>query len=478
MRTVCLLAAIAGASAFAPVFSSRHMKTSIRTGKIALSDLYEEYLKTRDSSPSVAAPGSIPPVASQDDLVADAKIALLAEYEQALAARAAAAPPPPVAPDKALPLSTFLGKTTSDSDFDDYERVPWWRQNAVFSETQRKDRRTIFMHDDWVRHRSSDRFLRNMLSIGSSGINQALSKQLTFVTLAALFVVVFNALFVSYQDFSGAVQPGVLNFLDTNIKSLSLPTLPFTIAMPALSLLLVFRTNTGYSRWNEARTLWGGLINNCRNVVRQANTFFPDDPHHNELKRRLSAETAAFVKALRNFLRGPTDDDVLRSELYEYVDAGLMSRTQADNTMASKNRPMYCLSAMSATLRKANIDPMHTARVDQTISVLVDLTGANERIFKSPIPLVYTRLTSRFLTVLLLMLPLALWGQLGESWNHWATVPAEFLIAFFLFGIEEVGIQIEEPFSILPLEAFCNGAIAACQEEMLEAVSSGVFGKE
>ena len=25
------------------------------------------------------------------------------------------------------------------------------------------------------------------------------------------------------------------------------------------------------------------------------------------------------------------------------------------------------------------------------------------------------------------------------------------MIAFFLFGIEEVGIQIEEPFSILPL---------------------------
>jgi len=45
--------------------------------------------------------------------------------------------------------------------------------------------------------------------------------------------------------------------------------------MPALSLLLVFRTNTAYSRWNEARTLWGGVVNSCRNVVRQSNTFFP-----------------------------------------------------------------------------------------------------------------------------------------------------------------------------------------------------------
>ena len=116
-----------------------------------------------------------------------------------------------------------------------------------------------------------------------------------------------------------------------------------------------------------------------------------------------------------------------------------------------------------------------SARIDSTISILLDLTGANERIFKSPIPLVYTRLTSRFLTFFLVLLPLALWGQLGESWNHWATIPAEFMIAFFLFGIEEVGIQIEEPFSILPLEAFCDGAIAATSEEMLRAEQSGVF---
>ena len=76
--------------------------------------------------------------------------------------------------------------------------------------------------------------------------------------------------------------------------------------------------------------------------------------------------------------------------------------------------------------------------MDASISVLVDLTGANERIFKSPIPLVYTRLTARFLTIFLVLLPLALWGTLSESWNHWATIPAEFIIAFFLFGIEEV----------------------------------------
>ena len=72
-----------------------------------------------------------------------------------------------------------------------------------------------------------------------------------------------------------------------------------------------------------------------------------------------------------------------------------------------------------------------------------------------------------------MLLPLALWEPLGKSWNHWAVIPAEVIIAFFLFGIEEVGIQIEEPFSILPLEVMCNSAITACNQEMLGAVNSG-----
>lgn len=478
MKTVCLLLALDAASAFGPAVSGSgerliSLRPAItpsahrRAGKIALKELpksFEEYMSARNSAtaeqddPNMATRDPSPPAPMGfDNVFSAAKInkEVLQGFQ--------------------TPSTLRKDGKPSDTDFDNYDRVPWWAQSSTYSEDQRKDRRTIFMHDDWVRHRSSDRFMRNMLSLPSSGINQALSKELAFVTLAAAFVVGFNMFFYQYQDLSGVVHPGPLSFLAGNIKTLSLPALPFSIAMPALSLLLVFRTNTGYSRWNEARTLWGGLINNCRNVVRQSNTFFPNDERHKLLKDRMAAETTAFCMALRNFLRGPTDDATLRGELYGMVEKGTMTADLADRIMGATNRPMYALSAMSATLRKADLDPIQAASIDRTISVLVDLTGANERIFKSPIPIVYTRLTSRFLTIFLLMLPLALWGQLGESWNHWATVPAEAMIAFFLFGIEEVGIQIEEPFSILPLEAFCNGAISACAQEMLAAEQDRAF---
>jgi len=44
---------------------------------------------------------------------------------------------------------------------------------------------------------------------------------------------------------------------------------PFSLSSFALSLLLVFRTNSSYNRWWEARKLWGGVVNRSRDIVRQ-----------------------------------------------------------------------------------------------------------------------------------------------------------------------------------------------------------------
>ena len=42
----------------------------------------------------------------------------------------------------------------------------------------------------------------------------------------------------------------------------------------------------------------------------------------------MAANTAAFAKALRNFLRGPADDPTFKAELMQIVDAGLMTVSQ------------------------------------------------------------------------------------------------------------------------------------------------------
>jgi len=50
------------------------------------------------------------------------------------------------------------------------------------------------------------------------------------------------------------------------------------------------------------------------------------------------------------------------------------------------------------------------------------------------------------------------------------------LLALFLFGIEELGIQIEEPFGILPLEQLCDGSIEGVVMDMRDSYMKGHFG--
>lgn len=67
------------------------------------------------------------------------------------------------------------------------------------------------------------------------------------------------------------------------------------------------------------------------------------------------------------------------------------------------------------------------------------------------------RHTSRFLILWLAVLPLVVTNVAGA-----ATIPACTLIATLLLATDEVGVQVEEPFSVLPLEVWSHVLGAVC----------------
>ena len=340
---------------------------------------------------------------------------------------------------------------------------------ASYPEQSRSFRRTVYGHNEWVKHRDTSRFFRNFASTLDSGVVRSLYTEILAVTFVACFIVGANMLIAGYDDLSGihhaAPYPIWL------VKDFSLPAFPFSISMGALSLLLVFRTNTAYSRWNEARTLWGGIVNTCRNLGRQGNSYFAENDEGQQLRLQLSSQIAMFPKSLRSFLRGASDDDKTYREAVE-----LLGERSAKALMNSKNRPVFVTNLISATYTRAKLNSRDRYVMDENTAKLVDYLGACERIFRSPIPLVYTRHTGRFLTSFMLLLPLGLWGPMANSWNHWATIPASATLALFLFGIEELGVQIEEPFGLLPLESLCDNSIEAVVADMRASYDKDHFG--
>ncbi|HEX8199975.1 MAG TPA: bestrophin family ion channel, partial [Isosphaeraceae bacterium] len=106
------------------------------------------------------------------------------------------------------------------------------------------------------------------------------------------------------------VLPSVLAFgavasficlLDRAGVKLSVEIGPYEVAGALLGLLLVLRTNAGYERWWEARKLWGGIVNQSRNLALVALAYGPADRRWREQVVRW---TAAFSHAARASLRG------------------------------------------------------------------------------------------------------------------------------------------------------------------------------
>ena len=70
-------------------------------------------------------------------------------------------------------------------------------------------------------------------------------------------------------------QDGVLPRWSPDFRTVS--DTPFQLTSFALSLMLVFRTNSSYARWLDARQQWGLIVNTSRTFVRQAMTELPED---------------------------------------------------------------------------------------------------------------------------------------------------------------------------------------------------------
>ncbi len=100
----------------------------------------------------------------------------------------------------------------------------------------------------------------------------------------------------------------VLVFQVLGWKWIALPHIPLTLFGSAVGLIVAFRNNSSYGRWWEARTLWGGIVNNSRSWARQVLSAAPQKEGDREAVRamqcRLVMRQIAWVHALRQQLRG------------------------------------------------------------------------------------------------------------------------------------------------------------------------------
>lgn len=106
--------------------------------------------------------------------------------------------------------------------------------------------------------------------------------------------------------------------------------------------------------------------------------------------------------------------------------------------------------------------------VEERIQELESVVGICERLFGSPIPPTYTRHLSRVMSLWLLLLPISLISAAGLK--TFGVAFATTIAAYVFVGLDEVGMEIENVFQLLPLQQLAAAAQNDVQDQFIRMI--------
>ncbi|KAI3987844.1 hypothetical protein MKX01_020958 [Papaver californicum] len=319
--------------------------------------------------------------------------------------------------------------------------IPDWADGIKEERMQQK--RSLYNHEDWVKHRSSLRHVRHFMSSLSSRVVLSLIPPVIAFTSVAAVVATYNSAVSSWH------------LLPDFFPILRASSLPYQLTAPALALLLVFRTEASYSRFEEGRKAWTKVIAGTSEFARQviATVDRSDDDTNTAIKNALIQYIMAFPVALKCHVIYGSDFVKDLQNLLDEDDLAVI--------LGAPHRPRCIIEFISQSLQLLHLEEPKRTVLESKVSCLHEGIGVCEQLMGIPIPLSYTRLTSRFLVLWHLTLPIILWDDC-----NWIVVPATFISAASLFCIEEVGVLIEEPFPMLALDEVCDMLHSSIRESI------------
>jgi putative membrane protein len=318
----------------------------------------------------------------------------------------------------------------------------------IDKEADRKHRRTVYNSLDWKRHRESSRYFMSLVKMPFSHILRSIYKQVFGVTLWSVVIVLYNMLTDSKLLSKLSLNPGVL-------PKLSFPSLPIMLISPSLGLLLMFRTNASYDRWIKARVIWAAINTKSIDLMR-AGALWIRDP---SLQRTIVRYVTAYSRCIRWYLNNSGDEKEKDVSLIRKDLEGVLNDSELNGLLAADNKILHITSKLSAVIIQASLATPLQVHMEKLVGDMNELMNHCDMIYSSPIPLIYTRQTLRFLLLWLLVIPMTLHHEFKSlhRLHVLLMVPAiSFIVSLLLFGIEELGVQIEEPFSLLPLGVICK----------------------
>jgi putative membrane protein len=247
---------------------------------------------------------------------------------------------------------------------------------------------------------------------------------------------------------------GVVAVLLLHRNDFRIPGNAHTLVGVALGLLLVFRTNASYDRYWEGRRLLGFMVNRTRDLARQTGAYLTDPDARAALCRLIPAFYWTAAQTLRKQPSLGHAERLLTAD----------ERTAlAGATFRAPLVTKWIADRLRAEAAAGRLSDVRLQLFDANLTQLNDALGGAERILRTPIPFAYAQHIKIFVVLFCFSAPFVLAEVMG-----WATPAACGLLALALFGIDEIGVEIEDPFgddpNDLPLDAIGAGIEKAVSE--------------
>lgn len=290
-------------------------------------------------------------------------------------------------------------------------------------------------------------------------------------------VVIFTTIVVAFVEFT---------FDDPDEKKhyFKLSITPFSLVGGGLMFLVVFRTMTSYGKWVESRKNWANLSVLSRDLGIQACTYI----HDKRIASRICRYCIAFLIACKCWLRSEDIEEALVAKIMtesglerimepyqdkedldiSHVEGSFEVSHDARTSWKRKSKhlswqflkpcaPLVCLEVIRECIMEAvelrKVGPFHMA-MENNVKAFGQKLVVFERILSTRIPFAYISHLRTSVLLYLTALPFFLVNALG-----WVTVPSVTFIAYVIIGLENVSIQIENPFGYdendLPMDEYC-----------------------
>tara|TARA_S200000501_G_scaffold370276_1_gene411185 strand:- start:48 stop:884 length:837 start_codon:yes stop_codon:yes gene_type:complete len=229
----------------------------------------------------------------------------------------------------------------------------------------------------------------------------------------------------------------------------------------ALVFLLIVRTNSSYDRYWEGRKQLGSLGIVARNLAVKSNAIIPES--EDQFRKEISTLIGAFVLCVKEHLR----DGISSNELKE-----ISSETRKDlEKFASPINGILSIlgKKLRSCVEKKWMHPPEFGSFNSSLDELQAVHRALDRIRFTPLPFAYVNQLKVFMLIYLSTLPLVLIPKL-----EYLTLIGMFIAVYAFVGIEEIGLEIEDPFgddpNDLPIDQICLGA----KKDVSEILSSKI----